>query len=390
LVDAYDLSTLTASISRFKGTDFTAGQKYEGPGEQAGNVIVPRTFYGTGSSWANQSAWQGANDWIDYLQTNVPGYITFLYMTDEPGTSDFPGIISIADNVHANPGTGKALKIFVTSGYEAGLAGAIDIWCGQPGAYPISRAVTERAAGRDYWWYNGGRPKGPAFDITCPATDARVAAWASYKHSVTTHFYWHADQWTHNQQWAGTDSPDQDIWVNPITFNMGDEYANGDGVLMYPGEEVIHPDQNRGIAGPISGMRLANIRRGLQDCLYLTLAQQEGRQELVDSVLQQIVPKVFSDAGTAIGFSEDGNAFENARYKLAQAIAPSIVGAKQSKCKRPSPVMSRCMSIRLHAGVRLTDRSGNEFDLRGAMVSDPRNQMQPARGYGAFVNTNLR
>jgi hypothetical protein len=30
---------------------------------------------------------------------------------------------------------------------------------------------------------------------------------------------------------------------------------------------------------------------------------------------------VFSDAGPAVGFSEAGNDYERARYKLAQAIA---------------------------------------------------------------------
>jgi len=34
-----------------------------------------------------------------------------------------------------------------------------------------------------------------------------------------------------------------------------------------------------------------------------------------------VVPRVFSDAGPAIGFSEAGNDYERARYKLAQAIA---------------------------------------------------------------------
>ena len=157
-VDSYSRSSLQSNLGRFNGNDFTVTQKYEGPGAQTGNVIVPRTFYGTSSSWAQPSIWPEADAFIDYLKQNVPRAITFLYMTDEPSPDDYPGIISIADNVHANPGSGKALKIFVTERYDAGLAGAIDIWCSTPGGYDIARANTERAAGRDYWWYNGGRP----------------------------------------------------------------------------------------------------------------------------------------------------------------------------------------------------------------------------------------
>lgn len=322
-VNGYSLSAVQSNVGRFNGNNYTTAQKYEGPGAQTGERMVPRTFYGTSSSWASQSIWPEANAFVDYLRQNIPRHITFLYMTDEPSTSDFPAIIDIADNVHANPGSGSALKIFVTHAYDAGLAGAIDIWCVQPGDFIPSRVQSERAAGRDFWWYNGGRPDGPAFDISCPATDARVGAWASCKHGAVTHFYWHVNHWRHNSQWGGTGSRDQDIWANPITFNNGSSYANGDGVLVYPGTEVLHTDQDRGIAGPISSIRMANLRRGLQDHLYLTLAKEAGKQTVVDQQIARIVPRVFSEATTTLGFSEDGNVFEDARYKLAQAIAPS-------------------------------------------------------------------
>ena len=55
-------------------------------------------------------------------------------------------------------------------------------------------------------------------------------------------------------------------------------YIHGDGVLIYPGEERLHPDEDRGIAGPIATVQLANFRRGLQDHQYLTLAR-EARLE---------------------------------------------------------------------------------------------------------------
>ena len=89
---------------------------------------------------------------------------------------------------------------------------------------------------------------------------------------------------------------------------------------MYPGEDKLHPEQDRGIRGPISTIQLANLRRGLQDHLYLTLARKLKLDSLVNEVLQSVVPRVFSDAGPAVGFSEAGNDYERARYKLARAI----------------------------------------------------------------------
>ena len=90
---------------------------------------------------------------------------------------------------------------------------------------------------------------------------------------------------------------------------------------MYPGEEKIHPNEDRGISGPCSTVQLANFRRGLQDHQYLTLARQAGLNDLVDRVLQKIVPRVFSDAGDSIGFSENGEDYEQARRELAEALA---------------------------------------------------------------------
>jgi hypothetical protein len=68
-------------------------------------------------------------------------------------------------------------------------------------------------------------------------------------------------------------------------------------------------------------VQLANLRRGLQDHLYLTLARKRGLDPLVNTALQRIVPRVFSDAGQTIGFSEHGDDYEAARLELARALA---------------------------------------------------------------------
>jgi hypothetical protein len=124
----------------------------------------------------------------------------------------------------------------------------------------------------------------------------------------------------------------QNVWVNPVTFdNRGQPrkpvrdqgIANGDGVLMYPGEDKLHPEENRGIPGPCSTVQLANFRRGLQDHQYLTMARKYGLTREVNEALEAIVPRVFSDAMETVGFAESGDAFESVRYKLAQAIAAS-------------------------------------------------------------------
>jgi hypothetical protein len=118
------------------------------------------------------------------------------------------------------------------------------------------------------------------------------------------------------------------VWANPITFdNRGQPNKNsfgigyGDDVLLYPGEEKLHPEQDRAIHGPCGTIQLANFRRGLQDHQYLTLARKLRLQTVVSEALQTVVPRVFSDTGETVGFSENGDVYETARYKLAKAIA---------------------------------------------------------------------
>ncbi len=325
---AYNEQQVTSALGRFNGSDFTAKNGYEGPGENTGNLLVPLTFYGPGTAFSKkESAWERADGWMTFLQKTVPGAITFVYMPDEPSARQFDSIRQMADNIHSNPGPGGKLPVFVTHQYDQRLDGAIDIWDSGPQGYKIQKAREERAKGHDCWIYNGGRPWAGAIVIDAPAADARAVIWGCFKHEIPVYFYWHGDHWQHNHQKVG--DRDQNVWGDPITFdNRGQpnkpagsqSFANGDGVLFYPGQEKLHPAEDRGIPGPCSTIQLANFRRGLQDHLYLTLARKQGLNDLVEQSLQRVVPKMFSDAGDTVGFSEKGDDYEQARYQLGKAL----------------------------------------------------------------------
>lgn len=328
LVHAYDEPTLRAALGRFTGADFTRAHGYDGPGEGVGNIVVPRSFYGPGRDFqTRESAWRASDAWMAFLRATLPQAITFLYMPDEPSPSQFPRIRELAAYVHENPGPGRTLPIMVTHKYVDGLAGAIDIWNSGPRGFDIARARSERAGGRKHWFYNGGRPAAGAIVIDSPATDPRASIWAAFKHDVEVYFYWHAVHWRHNSQKRG--ERDQNVWAESITFDNREQpnkpiddqgYIHGDGVLIYPGEERLHPAEDRGVPGPVATIQLANFRRGLQDHQYLTMARALGLTREVDAALQAIVPRVFSDAGEAVSFPESGDPYESARLALARAI----------------------------------------------------------------------
>jgi len=330
LVHDYDVAQVQAQLGRFDGGHFTRERGYDGPGQGKGNSIVPATFYGAGPAYeTRERAWKASDAWMTFVEENLPEALTFLYLLDEPRPAAYPRLRAIAENVRSNPGPGRRLPLFVTKTVVPELDEVIDIWCAPPQLFDIPRAEAERKKGRRVWFYNGGRPQGPALVIDAPATEARTVAWAAFKHDVEVYFYWHGVHWRHNRQKSG--DRNQNVWVDPISFdNRGDPtkqdpedqgYINGDGVLLYPGEDVLHPDQDRGIAGPCSSIRLANLRRGLQDHLYLTMARERGLERQVREVLQAIVPRVFSDAGETVTFAEAGDAYEAARLRLGRALA---------------------------------------------------------------------
>ena len=323
-----DETSLQRKVSRFDGTAFTREQGYEGPGEGVGCRIAPASFYGPGP-FATREGWPRADAWMGLLARLVPKALTFVYLPDEPTPDRFPEVRRIADEVHANPGPGRALPTLVTRRIEPALAGAIDIWVSPPQALDLAAAAAEQRAGHRVWFYNHGRPNGPALVIDAPPTDGRVVGWAAFKHHLDGYFFWHGVHWQHNSQKQGERR--QNVWANPITFdNRGQPnkadfgFINGDGVLMYPGEDVLHPDEDRGIAGPVATLQLANLRRGLQDYEYLTIARRLGLDAVVTESLTAVVPRVFSDAGERVGFAEDGDVFEQARIRIGRAIAAAV------------------------------------------------------------------
>jgi hypothetical protein len=339
LVHAYDEARVAARRGRFDGADFTAKAGYEGPGEGVGNAILPRSFYGPGADFEQrESAWKRSDAWMAFLARTFPKALTFLYLPDEPYPAQYPEVKRLAGNVRSNPGPGSKLPLFLTKRIIPEFQGLVDIWSIPPQAFDVAAANTEQAKGRRVSFYNGGRPQGPSPVIDAPATEARAVAWAAFKHDVDLYFYWHGVHWRHNRQKQG--ERNQAVWANPITFdNRGQPgkpvddqgWINGDGVLLYPGQEALHPHEDRGIEGPIGTVQLANLRRGLQDHQYLTIARRLGLDAEVKAALAAVVPRVFSDAGETVAFAETGETYEAARLALGEAIEKQVEKAKERK-----------------------------------------------------------
>jgi len=332
-VSAYGPNSNRAKLDLISGAAFTPERGYIGPGMGVGYEVVPASFYGINNSWQGAQAHRTADAFMTWLKQVKPKAVTFLYIVDEPPRGRFAWIKSIGDLHHSNPGPGKDLPMFVTKSPQPELDGAIDIWCTVSNRVDIEKVKAENAKGRRWWYYNGHRPYVGTNITDAPAVDCRVGMWASWKYGVELWFYWHANHWKHNH--FAAQRGDQNIWVDPIVF-AGSGGINGDGLVVYPGEDTKHPDQDRGVKGPVASIRLKNIRRGMQDYEYLWLAAENGLEAQARAVADACVPRAFSEASGDVSWSIRGSDWDTQRLMLARLLEQKL-GKKPSAARRSRP-----------------------------------------------------
>ena len=90
---------------------------------------------------------------------------------------------------------------------------------------------------------------------------------------VTGTHYWSIDSWGGNNRVLGVDQIN-DTMLTTFDVWMPSEQVNGDGFLIYPGPH-----------GPLSSIRLENIRDGIED---FELLQHCGAERCRDLILQAI------------------------------------------------------------------------------------------------------
>ena len=142
----------------------------------------------------------------------------------------------------------------------------MDWYCPLTRAYDPKLSAKLRTVGKQVWWYVCCGPRYPYANFSSmdyPAIEGRLLAWMTFGYKADGLLYWHVNYW-HNNGVIDWHDPYLADWQPTCIANM-----TGDGILTYPTP-----------SGPVSSIRLENIRDGLEDYDYLCLlAEAKGRGE---------------------------------------------------------------------------------------------------------------
>ncbi len=357
--------------TRLDGSLFTPAYNYDGPG-----VGVPTDIYSIGT----YGSWQFENDteeklqsyvtaWEEWFQANSPDTERFLYLIDE--SEDYPLINTWANWVDNAPGVGSELPTMATISAPQAVAytPALDIivsgvTVGDSETWQTAADTLLADPDRDFYVYNGKRPANGSFALEDDGVALRQLVWTQFKKNVSRWFLWETTYYDNYQGGLGETNVFENAQTfggysgfDPVLGETGWNYSNGDGVLFYPGTDMIYPQDSYDIDGPIASLRLKHWRRGIQDMDYLELARQID-PEAVDELVESMIPQVLWDYGvdnpadpsyvhTDISWSTDPDVWEDARKQLSDII---IAGQQQpEKTLQPNFGQYSCIQIITYA-----------------------------------------
>ncbi|HTM74414.1 MAG TPA: glycoside hydrolase domain-containing protein [Pseudolabrys sp.] len=333
-------------LPRLSGALFTAAAGYKGPGEGVGNDVFSIGTYGQWHNWwrsiTKENLLDATNKWESWFEQNSPTTERFLYLDDE--SDDYSQMEHWARWMRTNSGPGGKLKSFATADLllTNKKVPALDItasWFRVGVTNAWDRAVSELRADprKEFYLYNAQRPASGSFATEDDGVALRELAWGQYKKKIDRWFFWNATYYDDYQGTRGPTNvfktaqtfggvPQRDPTVGETSWN----YANGDGVLFYPGTDTIFPGESYGVDGPFASLRLKFWRRGIQDVDYLTMAA-EVDAAATQAIVDRMVPKVLWEYGASdpadptwvrapLSWSSNPDDWEAARAELADII----------------------------------------------------------------------
>ena len=174
----------------------------------------------------------------------------------------------------------------------------MDWYCPLTSVYDPELSARLRQQGKQVWWYVCCGPQHPYANFAAldyPSIEGRLLGWMTYGFQADGLLFWHVNLWHPNRIIDGSD-PYLD-WKPACVANM-----TGDGCLTYPTP-----------AGPVSSIRLENIRDGLEDYDYLALLADAQGYEAAKKYVGRLVKSMTE-------FTRDPAALTAVRDEIADQI----------------------------------------------------------------------
>jgi hypothetical protein len=317
-----DPRALAIDRAALTGSAFTTAGGYDGPGEGIGEGVLALGAYGSFGPPSRTARDVAANLARALFGDRGPEQMAaFLYAVDEACASDWPARWSDLLRDYAPL---RGFRVAATCGDEPSVQAA-DLVLQTARDFDPARAHRAEHDGKWVWVYNGVRPWAGPLVLDVPATDLRANAWIAMRYGVRRWFYWEATFWfDDNRGGRGRDGGGEtgfDPFTVAETFhNAGGDHANGDGVLVYPGQQRANGMVDYGVARLFPSIRLKNLRRGIEDAGYVALARGVDRDR-TDAVVARVVPRALAWAGERPSWPQDARTWLGARRELAEILA---------------------------------------------------------------------
>ncbi len=307
-----------------------------------GSLYVPSAGYlgparGIGDGVLCLGAYGGLGD---------PDAATLAALADAVAAAALPASTSVvlyADDERCSSPRGAGWSALVRSAGDRNVNRVRVGWtcADDPGAQPVDIPMLEaedydaaraaRARGKEVWIYNGVMPRTGTFLLDASAVSPRVNGWIGEMFGIPRWMYWESTYW-----YGRHGKTPIDPFVDAESFH-GDhgDWANGDGVLLYPGRQIDgYAGHSFGAEAVLPSIRLKNWRRGLEDAAYLRLAREHDPAR-ADAIARALVPSALRGGGAA-SWSTHGQAFFEARRALLGVAMGPRVSAAGEGAPRPA------------------------------------------------------
>jgi len=145
----------------------------------------------------------------------------------------------------------------------------------------------------------------PNYFIDREAADPRMVAWITWRYGMDGILYWTSNYWREvKDPWT-----DAAGWKSSICNTP----ASGEGSLIYPGHLVKRFTGQENVDGPVSSIRLALLREGMEELELLGVLRDLGGEEVADEIVESICRDIRD-------FSRDPHAIDGARRRVIEEI----------------------------------------------------------------------